>query len=106
MDLHTFGDSLAAIELVKILIKKNEPKLNCKVGNLLSNFSKVLNELSKIDSKTAIYLGEYVMKEFSLKTKSLGDVEIGTFTNNILHLRYRIFLQKLDATKPYKNRKC
>jgi len=105
-ELHknTFGDSDAAVTLVKIL---NENKTNRYIGKnvarLLSEFNRTLHELEKIDSKIMFYLGGLLYKVTITKLDK-NPVPINTYSQNVLNTHYKVWLKKNNSTIPYKHR--
>jgi len=98
----TFGNTPASIRLAKILA--NDEKQLGKVGKLVSTFSMILNELSKVDTKIRFSLSVMVFEKYS-KLITEYPKEYNTFISNVITTRYRIWLKSHDSNVPYKIRK-
>lgn len=98
----TFGNSLASITLAKILA--DDEKNLGKVGKLLSNFTIILREISKTDTKFRMGLAKMVYEQYKLSCEAYPDT-FRTYLLNVLSMRYKIWLDENKAQVPYKTRK-
>lgn len=103
LDLHTFGNSKASINLVKILNDINFSSR--KISAIYAKFNHTLYELEKIDSKTRIGLARMLFMNY--KNNCFRDYPeiIKTHSLNVLCMYFKIWLEKQNANKPYKQRK-
>lgn len=97
----TFGNSPASITLAKILA--DDEKQMGKVGKLLSNFSRMLREISKTDTKVRIGLGRIVFTQYEITAETYPDT-FKTYLLNVLSMRYKIWLEENKGQIPYKTR--
>lgn len=103
LDLYTFGNSPAAINLVKIL---NETNFQTKkISSIYAKFNHTLHELEKIDSKIAIGLAKILYMNHKAKYFSDYPEDIKTHCLNVLSMYFKVWLKKQNAYKPYKQRK-
>lgn len=91
LDLGTFGNSPAAINLAKIMNERDYPSR--KVGRLLESFNRNLNELSKLDKKINIGIGKILYQHYSLKCVDFP-TPIDTYTHNVLNTSFKKWILK------------
>ena len=102
LDERTFGDSPAAIDMVRII---NERGLNHrKPGRLLHRFNKIAADLNHVDLTTAIYVMHLVYKE-SFKTCESFEEPLNTYTQNVLSTKFKEWQVRKNALGLKKNRK-
>lgn len=104
----TFGSTPAAFELAKILSEIGDTKLVSRIGKKLNYFNAVLRELTKIDTSVNIELAKMMylklLEPRSIKGSIPLDERVVTFVNNLLAMRYRIWLEENKGRKPKENK--
>lgn len=104
----TFGGTPAAFELAKILSEIGDIKLVSKVGKKLSYFNAVLRELTKIDTSVNIELAKMMYLDMleprTVKGSVPLDERVLTFVNNLLAMRYRVWLKENKGRNPKDNK--
>lgn len=99
---NTFGDSPAAISMVKII---NERGLNYrKSARLLTRFDKIINDINQVDTTSSIHIVNLLYKESHEICDSFIE-PLNTYTQNVLSTKYKKWLVRKNALKPKKNRK-
>ncbi len=97
----TFGNSPAAVTLVKIINDNNISPI--KIGKLLANFNHTLKELSKIDTKVSISLVT-VFYHQKMEVINTYPIIVKSYLKNVVTTKYRMWLDTQKAAKPYKTR--
>ena len=102
LDKNTFGNSKASEILVEILSHYDRKVIN-KVASQLTDYSRKLNQLKKIDSRSALYFARLIYFDF-YEQASRFESEICKFLRNVLNMRYKKFIKEMDGLTPYKER--
>jgi hypothetical protein len=102
LDDNTFGDSPAAITLVKII---NERGLNHrKPARLLNRFNKMISDLNHVDVVTSTHIMKLVYHEF-METCESFENPLNSYTQNVLTAKYRQWQIRKNIRIPKKKRK-
>lgn len=94
LDSRTFGSSKAAISLVEILNKNNNPKEVTKVSRKLIEFNKSLRDLTNSKSVIKPHLGNLLLKEVIEGVNGSFNIseEAKSFVVNVIKTAYRVWL--------------
>lgn len=95
------GKSKAALQLSKML--ENDVITRRKIIKNYNNFSRTLNELSKIDSRIALGLAKTVLEQYRDRSV-LYQTNVRTFFFNVIKTKYKIWLIKEKGQMTYNNR--
>lgn len=102
LDKGTFDNSRAA-EILATELNKEEMKVQQKVAKLLASYNRKLNAIAQLNSNVAIDI-ERILFHDVLKRVDVCPERFRTFLVNVIKIKHKKFLTKLEGLKPYKNR--
>lgn len=102
LDNNTFGDSPAAITLVKIINERN--LRSDKVTNILVSFNSKIRDLNGVNVTTVTYIMSLIYQDHVKKCDSLPK-PLNTYTKNVLSTIYKNWQVRKNVRQPRKKRK-
>lgn len=97
----TFGDSLAGIKMVEIIIERDLDFR--KPARLLNRFDKITNDINHVDLTTAIHIMNLLYKESYEKCETFIK-PLDTYTQNVLSTKFKKWQVRKNALGVKKNR--
>jgi hypothetical protein len=102
LDERTFGDSPAAIDMVRIINKRGLDSR--KPRRLLNRFDKITSDINHVGITSAIHLMHLLYKESCEKCESFEE-PLNSYTKNVLATKFKLWQLRKGALTPKKNRK-
>ena len=103
IDIYTYGDSPAAINLAHI-INENEHtyKTTRKITRILNGFSNIITSTNHIDLETCTYLMDLVDHDFVKKCDGLENEKVRKHTLTVLSTRYKYWQRRINTQRSKK----
>ena len=103
IDIYTYGDSPAAINLAHI-INENEYtyKTTRKITRILNGFSNIITSTNHIDLETSTYLMDLVYHDFVKKCDGLENEKVRKHTLTVLSTRYKYWQRRKNTQRSKK----
>lgn len=103
IDLYTYGDSPAAVNLAHIINENGfEYKTTRKITRILNGFSNIITSTNHIDIETSAYLMALVYHDFVIKCDALENEKIRKHTLTVLSTRYKHWQRRKNTQKSKK----